>query len=115
MNNSVSSSMEAGHNRRPSPDLLLIDDLHSPGVGFAEPKKSCGQGRCGAVRRPNPGFLSLSLDVALYNSLRKRSAPTIASKALRLEALVPEAVQRRPGFLNQQVISSRTANYDLTA
>lgn len=32
----------------PSPDLLLIDYLRSPEVGLAGPKKSCGQGGCGA-------------------------------------------------------------------
>ena len=32
----------------PAPDLLLIDYLRSPGVGLAGPKKSCGQGGCGA-------------------------------------------------------------------
>src|SRR5579864_1474210 len=31
----------------PSPDLLLIDYLRSPGVGLAGPKKPCGQGGCG--------------------------------------------------------------------
>ncbi|HEX6545382.1 MAG TPA: 2Fe-2S iron-sulfur cluster-binding protein, partial [Bryobacteraceae bacterium] len=32
----------------PAPDLLLIDYLRSPEVGLAGPKKSCGQGGCGA-------------------------------------------------------------------
>ncbi|TAK27779.1 MAG: xanthine dehydrogenase [Myxococcaceae bacterium] len=32
---------------QPSPDLLLIDHLRSPGVGLAGPKKPCGQGGCG--------------------------------------------------------------------
>ena len=32
----------------PAPDLLLIDYLRAPGVGLAGPKKSCGQGGCGA-------------------------------------------------------------------
>lgn len=31
----------------PSPDLLLVDYLRSPGVGLAGPKKPCGQGGCG--------------------------------------------------------------------
>lgn len=31
----------------PSPDLLLIDYLRSPGVGLAGPKKPCAQGGCG--------------------------------------------------------------------
>ena len=31
----------------PSPDLLLIDYLRSPGIGLAGPKKPCGQGGCG--------------------------------------------------------------------
>ena len=32
----------------PSPDLLLIDYLKSPGVGLSGPKKGCGEGGCGA-------------------------------------------------------------------
>jgi len=31
----------------PSPDLLLIDYLKSPGVALSGPKKPCGQGGCG--------------------------------------------------------------------
>ena len=31
----------------PSPDVLLIDYLRSPGVGLAGPKKPCAQGGCG--------------------------------------------------------------------
>ena len=31
----------------PSPNLLLIDYLRSPGVALAGPKKPCGQGGCG--------------------------------------------------------------------
>ena len=34
--------------KNPAPDLLLIDYLKSPEVGLAGPKKSCGQGGCGA-------------------------------------------------------------------
>ena len=33
--------------QNPSPDLLLIDYLRSPGVGLAGPKKPCAQGGCG--------------------------------------------------------------------
>src|SRR3954470_18282230 len=31
----------------PSPKLLLIDYLRSPGIALAGPKKPCGQGGCG--------------------------------------------------------------------
>ncbi len=32
----------------PSPDLLLLDYLRSPGVGLTGAKRGCGQGGCGA-------------------------------------------------------------------
>lgn len=94
----------------PSPDLLLIDYLRSPGVGLAGPKKSCGQGGCGAC----------TVILSRWNALEKRPEHRAINSCLRpvcaLGGLVVTTIEgtgavRRPNpeFLHHARTFSRAA------
>ncbi|HLJ27429.1 MAG TPA: molybdopterin cofactor-binding domain-containing protein [Candidatus Angelobacter sp.] len=92
----------------PSPDLLLIDYLRSPGVGLAGPKKPCAQGGCGGC----------TVILSHWNKAEKKAEHRAINSCLRpvcaLGGLVVTTVEgtgavRRPNpaFLNHAPTFSR--------
>jgi len=94
----------------PSPDLLLIDYLRSPGVGLTGAKKGCGEGGCGAC----------TVIVSRWDAAAQRAAPLAINSCLRpvcaLGGMAVTTVEGTgavvvppPKFPSQAVTFSRTA------
>ncbi|MFL6305274.1 MAG: molybdopterin cofactor-binding domain-containing protein [Candidatus Sulfotelmatobacter sp.] len=90
------------------PDLLLIDYLRSPEVGLAGPKKSCGQGGCGACT------VILSRwdgDKPEHRAINSCLRPVCALGGLVVTTIEGTGSVRRPNpqFLHHSLVSSRAA------
>jgi xanthine dehydrogenase/oxidase len=91
----------------PAPDLLLIDYLRSPGVGLAGPKKSCGQGGCGACT------VILSHwdgDGPVHRAINSCLRPVCALGGMVVTTIEGTGSVRRPNpELNHSLVFSRAA------
>jgi len=92
----------------PAPDLLLIDYLRCPAVGLAGPKKSCGQGGCGActviLSRWNG-------EIPEHRAINSCLRPVCALGGLAVTTIEGTGAARRPNprFLRHSLASSRAA------
>ncbi|OLF14116.1 xanthine dehydrogenase [Actinophytocola xinjiangensis] len=94
----------------PSPDLLLIDHLRSPGVGLTGAKKGCGQGGCGACtviltsRDPDTGELA-------HRSINSCLRPVCSLDGLAVTTVegTGQTVRPAPEHLTHQLTYSRAA------
>ncbi|MGR9013421.1 MAG: molybdopterin cofactor-binding domain-containing protein [Gammaproteobacteria bacterium] len=96
--------------KNPAPDLLLIDYLHSPEVGLIGPKKSCGQGGCGACT------VLLSHWDEVQNQPVHRAINSCLRPVCALGGLVVTTIEgtgaarpQNPEFLHHSTASSRSA------
>jgi xanthine dehydrogenase/oxidase len=92
----------------PAPDLLLIDYLRSPGVGLAGPKKSCGQGGCGACT------VILSHwdgSIPVHRAINSCLRPVCALGGMVVTTIEGTGSVRRPNptLLHHSLVSSRSA------
>ncbi|MGA7413793.1 MAG: molybdopterin cofactor-binding domain-containing protein, partial [Bryobacteraceae bacterium] len=92
----------------PAPDLLLIDYLRSPGVGLAGPKKSCGQGGCGACTVILSHWDGKKPEHRAINSCLR---PVCALGGLSVTTIEGTGSVRRPNpqLLHYSLVSSRSA------
>jgi xanthine dehydrogenase/oxidase len=93
----------------PSPDLLLIDYLRSPGVALAGPKKPCAQGGCGGctVILSNWNTEDKEIEHRAINSCLR---PVCALGGLVVTTVEGTGAVRRPNpeFLNHAPTFSRS-------
>src|SRR6476661_3169120 len=94
----------------PSPDLLLIDYLRSPGVGLAGPKKACGQGGCGACTVILSRW-NASENRAEHRAINSCLRPVCALGGLVVTTIEGTGAVRRPNpvFLHHSPTFSRGA------
>ena len=92
----------------PAPDLLLIDYLRSPQVGLAGPKKSCGQGGCGACTVILSRWDGEKPEHRAINSCLR---PVCALGGLVVTTVEGTGAVRRPNppFLRHALTASRSA------
>jgi xanthine dehydrogenase/oxidase len=92
----------------PAPDLLLIDYLRSPEVGLAGPKKSCGQGGCGACTVILSRWDGEAPEHRAINSCLR---PVCALGGLSVTTIEGTGSVRRPNpeLLHHSLVSSRGA------
>jgi xanthine dehydrogenase/oxidase len=92
----------------PAPDLLLIDYLRSPEVGLAGPKKSCGQGGCGACTVILSRWDGKNVEHRAINSCLR---PVCALGGLAVTTIEGTGSVRKPNvmFLHHSLVSSRAA------
>ena len=92
----------------PAPDLLLIDYLRSPQVGLAGPKKSCGQGGCGACTVILSRWDGEKPEHRAINSCLR---PVCALGGLVVTTIEGTGAVRRPNpqFLRHSLVASRAA------
>src|SRR5260370_13846691 len=92
----------------PAPDLLLIDYLRSPEVGLAGPKKSCGQGGCGACTVILSCWDGEEPEQRAINSCIR---PVCALGGLVVTTIEGTGSVRRPNpeLLHHSLVSSRAA------
>jgi xanthine dehydrogenase/oxidase len=92
----------------PAPNLLLIDYLRSPSVGLAGPKKSCGQGGCGACT------VILSHwdgDTPVHRAINSCLRPVCALGGMVVTTIEGTGSVRRPNpeLLHHSLVFSRAA------
>lgn len=92
----------------PAPDLLLIDYLRSPEIGLAGPKKSCGQGGCGACTVILSHWNGQNAEHRAINSCLR---PVCALNGLVVTTVEGTGSVRRPNphLLQHSLVSSRSA------
>src|SRR5260370_42347359 len=92
----------------PAPDLLLIDYLRSPEIGLAGPKKSCGQGGCGACTVILSRWDGEEPEHRAINSCLR---PVCALGGLVVTTIEGTGSVRRPNpqFLHHSLVASRAA------
>src|SRR5258708_1990851 len=92
----------------PAPDLLLIDYLRSPEIGLAGPKKSCGQGGCGACTVILSRWDGEEPEHRAINSCLR---PVCALGGLVVTTIEGTGSVRRPNpeLLHHSLVSSRAA------
>ena len=92
----------------PAPDLLLIDYLRSPEVGLAGPKKSCGQGGCGACTVILSRWNGEQVEHRAINSCLR---PVCALGGLAVTTIEGTGSVRRPNpeLLRHSLVASRSA------
>jgi xanthine dehydrogenase/oxidase len=92
----------------PAPNLLLIDYLRSPEVGLIGPKKSCGQGGCGACTVILSRWDGEKVEHRAINSCLR---PVCALGGLAVTTIEGTGSVRKPNvmFLHHSLVSSRAA------
>jgi xanthine dehydrogenase/oxidase len=94
----------------PSPDLLLIDYLRSPGVALAGPKKPCGQGGCGGCTVILSHW-DEEKDKAEHRAINSCLRPVCALGGLVITTVEGTGAARKPDpkFLQHSLSASRAA------